>query len=226
MENDKEIWKDIEGYEGLYQISNMGRVKSCCRTIIRSNNITQTFCSKIRAITLTGNGYASIMLSKNGKNQIFLVHRLVARAFIPNPDNLPEINHKDENKLNNCVDNLEWCAHYYNQTYGTKIKRQSEKVSKKILQFTENGKLIKVWASAKEAGKELGIKNYRVSNDEHIWNLILINGKWVHLDATWDDPISIQNITSYEYFLVDTNKLISLFASKTGIEPLSVNLPF
>ena len=56
----------------------------------------------------------------------------------------------------------------------------------------------------------LGIKNYRVSNDTHIWNLILVNGKWVHLDATWDDPISNQNITSYEYFLIDTNKLISL----------------
>ena len=91
----REVWKDIEGYEGLYQVSNKGRVKS--------------FYYSERLVRLTlRNGYFSAALSKNGKKNIFRVSRLVAQAFIPNPKNLPVVNNKDGNRQNNCVENLEW----------------------------------------------------------------------------------------------------------------------
>ena len=112
-----EEWRDIEGYEGLYQISNLGRVKSFPRPTT-PGGILKTIKRK--------DGYCSIKLSKNGKVKKVLVHRLVAKAFIPNTNNLPIINHKDENPLNNNVDNLEWCDYKYNNNYGTLSKRKSE----------------------------------------------------------------------------------------------------
>lgn len=105
-----EIWKDITGYEGLYQVSNLGRVKS-----------TQYFHGtneRILKPISTHNGYFRVHLRKDGKLKTFKIHRLVAEAFIPNPDNLPQINHKDEDKTNNRVDNLEWCSARYNCNYG------------------------------------------------------------------------------------------------------------
>ena len=103
-----EIWKDIKGYEGLYQISNKGRVKTL------GNNKTRK--EKIRDGKID-RGYKRILLCKNGKKKQCLIHRLVAEAFLPNPDNLPVVNHKDENKLNNNVENLEWCTQAYNVNY-------------------------------------------------------------------------------------------------------------
>ena len=112
-----EEWRDIEGYEGLYQISNLGRVKSFPRPTT-PGGILKTIKRK--------DGYCSIKLSKNGKVKKVLVHRLVAKAFIPNTNNLPIINHKDENPSKNIVDNLEWCDYKYNNNYGTLPKRLSE----------------------------------------------------------------------------------------------------
>ena len=112
-----EEWRDIEGYEGLYQISNLGRVKSFPRP---------TTPGGILKINKRKDGYCSVMLCKNGKTKRFSVHRLVAQAFIPNPNNLPIINHKDENPSKNIVDNLEWCDYEYNNNYGTLPKRLSE----------------------------------------------------------------------------------------------------
>ena len=110
-----EIWKDIEGYEGLYQVSNLGRVKSLKVSKIKSERIRKSYQQS--------SGYISIVLCKNGKVTNHKIHRLVANAFIDNPDNLPEINHKDENKANNCVDNLEWCDSSYNKNYGTRTEK-------------------------------------------------------------------------------------------------------
>lgn len=104
-----EIWKDIKDFEGLYWISNLGRVKNKHGKILKPR--------------LSSNGYYNICLYKNNKAKCYTVHRLVAEAFIPNPDNLPEINHKDENRLNNEVYNLEWCNRKYNQHYGSAIKK-------------------------------------------------------------------------------------------------------
>ena len=115
-----EIWKDIKGYEGKYQISNKGRVKSL------GNNKTKK--EKIRDGKIDNRGYKRISLCKNGKEKKYSIHRLVAQAFLPNPDNLPVVNHKDENKLNNNVENLEWCTQEYNVNYSGSNGRPGKKV--------------------------------------------------------------------------------------------------
>ena len=105
----QEIWKDIKDFEGLYQVSNLGRVKSLPRFINNnSKNNKIGFYSKERILKPSKKKYAIVVLSKNGKTYSFYIHILVAKAFLPNPDNLPEVDHLDGNKLNNHVDNLEW----------------------------------------------------------------------------------------------------------------------
>ena len=113
-----EEWRDIKGYEGRYQVSNLGRVRS-----LRDNH--GNYREKIRATILNKEGYNYISLYKEGKIKMCLVHRLVAEAFIDNPNNYKEVNHKDENKQNNSVSNLEWCTAEYNCNYGTRNKRHS-----------------------------------------------------------------------------------------------------
>lgn len=109
----EEVWKDILGYEGLYQISNLGRVKS----LPRKNNKRIINKEIIKVFTKLPNGYLKAGLSKNGKTKYYFVHRLVAEVFIPNLENKPCVNHKDCNKKNNCVNNLEWVTHKENNTY-------------------------------------------------------------------------------------------------------------
>ena len=106
----EEIWKDIDGYEGLYKVSNLGRVKSL--------NYLRKGIEKERIPNKNNSGYLIVGLHKDGKIKNFLIHRLVAEAFIENVNDLPQVNHKDENKLNNCVENLEWCSAKYNSNYG------------------------------------------------------------------------------------------------------------
>ena len=120
-----EEWRDIKGYEGLYQISNKGNIKSL--------NYKRTGKEKIREGTIDNTGYKIISLCKNGKVKKYLIHRLVAEAFLPNPDNLPQVNHKDENKLNNNVENLEWCTQEYNCNYGTRNEKIDGRPRKKII---------------------------------------------------------------------------------------------
>ena len=124
----KEIWKDIQGYEGMYQVSSHGRVRSLDRVVVRPNGNGDYFAKgKIICTVLTKWGYNEVHLHKNNKTKIYKVHRLVAQAFIKNPNNLPCVNHIDENKTNNNVNNLEWCTYKYNNNYGTKKNRQGEK---------------------------------------------------------------------------------------------------
>ena len=129
MEKIIEGWKDIEGYEGLYQVSNLGRVKSL------GNDKNKK--EKIRKVRKNNFGYLHLTLHKNRIAKDYLIHRLVATAWIPNPNNLPEINHKDECKTNNTVENLEWCDATYNNNYGTRIIRMvdSKKLSDKEYYF-------------------------------------------------------------------------------------------
>ena len=124
----EEIWKDIKEYEGLYQVSNLGRVKSLERKYFsgKNHNICKIAESKLLKLRLDKNGYLVTGLSKNGKQAYVRVHRLVAEAFIPNPNNYPQVNHKDENKENNNVDNLEWCTAKYNNNYGTRKEKASK----------------------------------------------------------------------------------------------------
>lgn len=105
----KEIWKDIPEFEGLYQVSNLGRVKSLKRTIITSNGKKVTYKPKYLSILEHYKGYLYTRIQYKNNQKSFYIHRLVAQAFIPNPNNLPEVNHIDGDKTNNCVENLEWC---------------------------------------------------------------------------------------------------------------------
>ena len=130
-----EIWKNIEGYEGKYQVSNLGRVKS----MIGQEKVLHP--KKHR------NGHLQIGLHKDKKRKTMYIHRLVAQAFIPNPDNLPCVNHKDENPSNNNVDNLEWCTQKYNCNYGTRVDRIMETKKqqyKKIYKYSFNEYSIKI----------------------------------------------------------------------------------
>ena len=148
-----EIWKDIQGYEGLYQVSNYGRVRSLERVIMRLNGKPQHIKKKILMHVIDKYGYSIVHLRKNGKGKMKKLHRLVAETFIPNPQHLPQVNHKDENKTNNNVDNLEWCTPSYNINYGTRKKRVARKESKRVFQYTLDGDLIKIWDSLSECGR-------------------------------------------------------------------------
>lgn len=112
-----EIWKDVVGYEGLYFVSNMGNLKNKNGQPIKS-----------QVVKRPNTNYERVSLYKDGKYQSFGVHRLVAMAFTPNPNGYPIVNHKDENGMNNSVDNLEWCTLTYNVNYGTARQRQREKL--------------------------------------------------------------------------------------------------
>lgn len=111
----QEIWKDIEGYEGLYQVSNYGRIKSL--------DYRHKGIPKIMVSGKQNNGYMNVGLWKDRQKTTYYIHRLVAKAFLPNPDGLPEVNHIDECLSNNMVTNLEWCTSEYNANYGTRNER-------------------------------------------------------------------------------------------------------
>lgn len=167
---EREEWRDIAGYEGLYQVSNMGRVKSL--------NYKRTCEERVLKPAKKKCGYLEVLLYKDGKTKHWKVHRLVAVAFIPNPDSLPQVNHKDECKTNNNVWNLEWCTHEYNQNYGTRNERAGSKISSKlkgkpkseetkkkisenipkkaVQQFTLEGELIATYQSISEAQRVTG----------------------------------------------------------------------
>lgn len=153
----KEIWKDIPGYEGLYQISNLGKVYSKKR-------------NKLLVIVKNDKGYCYVQLYKNGKSNLFRLHRIVAKTFIPNPKNLPEVNHLDGNKENNCVNNLEWCTHIDNMRHGFKnnlipIKKPNEPASvcKKVYQYDLNNNLLNIFKSVRDASRLTGINFQNIS---------------------------------------------------------------
>jgi hypothetical protein len=157
----EEIWKPIVGYEELYEINNYGDVKSlkkiCKNNYFRNEN-------KILKLSKNKNGYISVRLNKDGKAHTFNVHRLVAETFIPNPNNYPEVNHKDENKWNNCVENLEWCTRKYNANYGFSSKKAGEKLRKKVVMFDLNNNMLKKFDSLTLAHKETNIPISSISN--------------------------------------------------------------
>lgn len=122
-----EIWKDIEGYEGLYQVSNLGRVKSLDRKeyFYRGDTPVERIRKGCILSPSSSCGYLHVNLHDGKKRKMKLIHRLVAQAFIPNPDILPEVNHKNELKTDNSVSNLEWCTAKYNSNYGTRTIRST-----------------------------------------------------------------------------------------------------
>lgn len=155
-----ETWKDIEGYEGLYQVSSFGRVRSIDRSIYVTNKYggvhLQSFNGCILAIGHNNKGYCQVNLNKNKRVRRFLVSRLVAKAFIPNEANLPCVNHKDQNINNNSSDNLEWCTQQYNVMYNNAHILRGVKFSKPIEQLTLDGKHVAFFQSSMEAERLCG----------------------------------------------------------------------
>lgn len=178
----KEIWKAVKGYKGFYEVSNMGNVRSLDRIVHHSRNFTRFQKGSVLTIrTNTTGNYSSVMLHKDNKIKHVKVHRLVAEAFIENPHGYREINHKDENKQNNNVDNLEWCTRLYNEHYGTKHERClkntdykaiAKKNSKAVLQLSLDGEIVKKWSSLAEIRRTLGFSSGNIS--------MRCNGRYKH----------------------------------------------
>lgn len=155
-----EKWRDIENYEGLYQVSNLGNIRSIDRIINYADCRIRFHKGRNIMQALNRQGYLQVSLSNNGFKKTFRVNRLVAEAFIPNPNNLPEVNHKNEDKHNNAVYNLEWCTPKYNCNYGDRNKKISSKIdykrigeinkkklSKTVFQYSSSLKLLRTWDS-------------------------------------------------------------------------------
>ena len=156
---DKEIWKDIKGYEGVYQVSNFGRIKSIVKY------------KKLMLSSENENGYLRVcLIDKNKKKRTILIHRLVAKTFIPNPKNKEQVNHIDGNKYNNCVENLEWCTqsenmqHAFKNNLITREKGEKNHRAKSVNQYTLEGNFIRKWDCIEDVTRELGIRGYNISS--------------------------------------------------------------
>ena len=162
---DNEIWKDIEGFEGRYQVSSCGRVKSLSHFQSFGNQGMRIIPERLLKYGNRANGYMMVVLCKDNIRKSCNVHRLVAQAFIPNPNNLPQVNHIDENKHNNNVDNLEWVTSKENINHGTSLKRRSEsqrytqKSKKAVYQYDLNNNLIAIYVSIREAERANGYEH-------------------------------------------------------------------
>ena len=149
------MWRDVTGYEGLYQVNEQGEVKSVAR-MKPNNSGHQLVNERLLAQVPDKDGYLRVCLSKDGKHAPALVSRLVAREFIPNPDELPVVNHKDENKQNNNSDNLEWCTVRYNTCYGTGLERTAMKNGRPVVQI-KNDEVVGEYYSTGNASTRTGI---------------------------------------------------------------------
>jgi len=178
----EEIWKDVNGYEGLYEVSNIGRVRSLPREVYVGGKTN--ICIRAGRVLKQGHAhgrhykYLLVCLCKDQQRSMKRVHRLVAEAFIPNPDNLPMVNHKDENPSNNRVDNLEWCTAKYNSNYGTarekmkearkknnsnkrmlltRIKNNTSKPPRGVAMIDDDGDIVKRYFSVSDAARDIGV---------------------------------------------------------------------
>ena len=153
----EEIWKDIEGYEGLYQVSNLGRVKRM-RFINKNTNIEK---ERIKSQKIRKDGYLEVALYKNGKGKYIQVHRLVAKSFIPNPKKLPQVNHIDGIKTNNIVENLEWVSISDNAIHSSRVLRNNVR---KINQYDLKGRYLATYSSITIAGEINNIRESSIAN--------------------------------------------------------------
>lgn len=146
-----EIWVDIPRYEGIYKASNKGRIKSLDRNYLDKNNKEYTIKGKIKKFFLNKNGYLTVSLSKNGKVKTEYVHYLILSSFTNLRENSMTVNHKDEVKTNNKIENLEWLTNKQNNLYGTKVKRTSDKKFKKRIKIDkETLKVLKVYENIED----------------------------------------------------------------------------
>lgn len=173
-----EEWRDIPGFEGLYQASTEGRIRSVERWIERADGYRNHIMPRIMKVQKNSNNdYLLVNLHKDKKLNKCLVHRLIALTFIPNPNNLPQVNHKDENPQNAKASNLEWCDCDYNVRYGTARQRHSEHIknrpdmSKPVEQYSKDGVYITTYPSSVEAERQTGIWH------QSIWQVMNGRGK-------------------------------------------------
>ena len=204
-----ETWVDIEGYEGMYQVSTLGRVRSLDRVVRGANAYSTDYTIRLKGRILNKgtalNGYQFVVLSKEGKHKHATVHRLVAEAFIPNTDNLPEINHKDENKANNVVSNLEWCDRSYNVNYGTSLEKRSRKCFKCIEQLTLDGQHVAYYESTSELVR-LSKGRYEstaISNAARGRSSCSGGYKWRYVEKTDDMVFTTEPILPNKYEAVE-----------------------
>lgn len=158
-----EIWKDVVGFEGLYKVSNQGNIKSLDRQVNVSRGSKRIVKGKQLMPYSTQRKnclYKGVVLYKDTKKHRKTVHRIVAEAFIPNPHNLPCVNHKDENRFNNAADNLEWCDVKYNNNYGTRLQRIGDKHKKPVVCVTTG----RHFESIKQASQIMGIERTEIGN--------------------------------------------------------------
>lgn len=166
-----EKWKPIKNYIGLYEISTNGNVKILERSYKCFNKLTNRMNERVVKERITqgtiNKGYRRICLTKDKKEKNLFVHRLVAEAFIPNPNNYDFVNHIDGNKLNNCVENLEWCNHFQNDLHAYKNGLRKSKAKQKIIQYDLEGNKIAEYESIYEASKKLGLNNGHISRNAY-----------------------------------------------------------
>lgn len=170
---DQEIWKDVAGYEGKYQVSDWGRVKGLDRVVTDKNGIKYHLKGRILKDGDNGKGYRSIILNSNGRSKTLKVHRLVGFAFIPNPENKPFINHKDGHEENNYLWNLEWSTESENQLHSFReLGRKGGQygkigilnhLSKSINQLSKTNEFIKRWDCTMDIERELGLYHSDIS---------------------------------------------------------------
>ena len=202
----EEIWKEIEGYPN-YQVSNMGRVKRLSTGYYRRTE-------KILKPQLQNNGYLHIKLSQKDKTKCILVHRLIAQVFIPNPNNLPQVNHINEDKTDNRVENLEWCTQKYNINYGNGISKRvktnkengtykkigeinSKIRSKSILQFSKDNSFIRKWDCIMDIQRELGYDNKQICSCLKNRQKTAKGFKWVYADDYERIPFKVFDLELY-----------------------------
>lgn len=200
----KEIWKDIDD---RYSISNFGRVKS---NYANKERILKPFFNH--------DGYLMVDIRKPGYRKSIGVHRLVAQAFLPNPDNLPQVNHKDEDKTNNCVDNLEWCTLQYNCNYGTRNIRKGLNCRKPICSVDESGNVVH-YDSRLEASKQTGIEETTISKALTGTNKTAGNMLWFYDDGTIKQMVNDTGLKAKSYkrkiYSIDSDGVIEHYESTT-----------
>ena len=153
-----EEWRDVVGYEGLYQVSSEGHVKSLERKVPKGYG-ERTVKERILKPVIDRYGYLFVVLCAGGKRKMFLVHRLVCTAFHENPGNKPQVNHVNEDKTDNRACNLEWCTRTENMNHGSRNTRAAKALSKPIGQFSLDGELVKIWPSAIEVERQAGFNH-------------------------------------------------------------------